>query len=335
MSDTMVSARSGIKAKAVDVHQHSIPAPYRAALEQAGLLDPIPGVDYPTWGVEKALDLMDRRGIATAMLSITEPGVGFVDGAAAHRLARTVNEFHADLIRDHPHRFGAFAVLPLPDLDASLEELRYASEVLKLDGVALMTNIRGVYVGDPSLEPLLAEIERRSLPAFIHPSAPATVDDMGLGLPVSLYEFTFDTTRMVAQLMYSGALDRHPDLRLIVCHAGGALPYLAKRLTYGPTIKAALAGGPPADAIASLRRLYYDTAMSASAYALPSLRALIEPAHILLGTDFPFMPESTTIETLEGLETFSGFTGVERADILRGNALELFPRLRTPAAPRP
>jgi predicted TIM-barrel fold metal-dependent hydrolase len=313
--------------QAIDVHHHAIPAGYREALGRAGLIDPIPGVDYPAWSAEQTLDMMDRRGIGVAMLSITEPGVHFADGAVAQRLARDVNEFYADLIRELPHRFGAYAALPLPDVDAALEELAYAIDVLGLDGVGLMTNYRGIYVGDERLEPLLAEIDRRGLPVFVHPASPPS-NNNGFGLPVSLYEFTFDTTRMVAQLLYGGTLDRHPGLRMILCHAGGAIPFLAQRLTYGPTITSALAGRPPRDAIASLERLYYDTAMSASRYALPSLRALVDTSHILFGTDYPFMPEDTTVETLTGLAQFDGFSTADRTAIARENALALFPRLR-------
>jgi predicted TIM-barrel fold metal-dependent hydrolase len=312
----------------IDVHHHAVPPVYREAIERAGLIDPIPGVDYPEWSVEQTLDLMGRRGIATAILSITEPGVHFADVDVAKRLAREVNEWAADLIREQPRRFGAFAVLPLPDVGAAMEELEYAIDVLRLDGVGLMTNYRGLYVGDEELDPLIAEIDRRGLPLFVHPSRPAASDQNGFGLPVSLYEFTFDTTRMVANLLYRGVLDSHPDLRLILCHAGGTVPFLAHRLTYGPTITSALAGGPPKDVIGSLQRLYYDTAMSASPYALPSLRALVEPHRILLGTDYPFMPEETTVETLAGLRAFEGFDDSDRAAIARENALDLFPRLR-------
>jgi predicted TIM-barrel fold metal-dependent hydrolase len=313
----------------IDVHHHAIPPAYRDALEAAGLIDPIPGVDYPQWSVDQSLEVMDRRGIAVAILSITEPGVHFAGADVARRLAREVNEFYAELIAERPDRFGAFAALPLPDVDATLEELAYAIDVLGLDGAGLMTNYGGLYLGDERLDPVLAELARRRVPAFVHPASPPYPDPTGLGLPVSLFEFTFDTTRMVAGLLYGGALDRHPQLGLILSHAGGTVPFLAKRLTYGPTITGALAGRPPADAIASLGRLHYDTAMSASPYALPSLTALVDSSHILLGTDYPFMPEHTTVETFEGLQRYAGLDDTARAAIRRENALELFPRLRT------
>jgi predicted TIM-barrel fold metal-dependent hydrolase len=315
-------------AQYVDVHQHFVPPAYRQALADSGLINPIPGVDYPQWSAEEALAMLDRRGIAVGMLSITEPGVHFADNSVARRLAREVNEFAANLIREHPGRFGAFATLPLPDVDGALAELAYALDELKLDGVGLMTNYRGLYLGDAETVPVLEEANRRGAPVFVHPSTPPNFEQVAFGLPVSLYEFTFDTTRMVANLLYAGVLDRLPDLNLILSHAGGTIPFLAQRLTYGATISAGLADRAPDEPIASLRRLYYDTAMSANEFALPSLRALVDPTHILLGTDYPFMPEQTTVETLAGIEGFDGFNEVTGRGILRDNSLPLFPRLR-------
>jgi predicted TIM-barrel fold metal-dependent hydrolase len=317
----------------IDVHHHVIPPLYRDALRAAGVIDPIAGVDYPEWTLDQSLELMDQHAIQVALLSITDPGVGFVDGIARQRLARDVNEYLAELVRDRPDRFGAFAVLPLPDSDAALDELEYAIDELGLDGIGLLTNYAGVYPGDAAIAPVLEEADRRGLPVFIHPASPPAQDQPRFGLPVSLYEFAFETTRMVANLLYSGTLDRHPDLRVILCHAGGAVPFLASRLRYGPTIAAGLAARAPRDLIGSLQRLYYDTAMSASPYALPSLRALLDSSQILFGTDFPFMPEQTTIETLAGIGRFDGFSADELEAVTRHNALALFPRLQRALTP--
>jgi len=276
----------------IDVHHHIIPPVYLEAMRRVGIADPIPGVDYPAWDMQTTLAVMDRQGIATAIVSISEPGVYFGNVALARDLARQINEFSARLVADHPQRFGAFAVLPLPDIKAALQELAYALDTLKLDGIGLLTNYRGTYLGDDALDALFAELHRRQVVTFIHPSTPPSTDQPTFGLPPSLYEFTFDTTRMVANLLYSGTLDRYPNLRLILSHAGGTVPYLTKRLTFGPTIGSYLKARAPKNLIASLRQLYYDVAMSASPYALPSLQALVDPSHILFGSDYPFMPES-------------------------------------------
>jgi len=268
----------------IDVHHHIIPPVYLEAMRRVGIADPIPGVDYPDWDVQTTLAVMDRQGIATAIVSISEPGVYFGNVALARDLARQINEFSARLVADHPQRFGAFAVLPLPDVNAALQELAYALDTLKLDGIGLLTNYRGTYLGDAALDALFAELNRRQVVAFIHPSTPPSTDQPTFGLPPSLYEFTFDTTRMVVNLLYSGTLDRYPNLRLILSHAGGTVPYLTKRLTFGPTIGSYLKARAPQNLIASLRQLYYDVAMSASPYALPSLQALVDPSHMLFGS---------------------------------------------------
>ena len=313
----------------IDVHHHIIPPVYLEAMRRVGIADPIPGVDYPAWDVQTTLAVMDRQGIATAMVSISEPGVYFGNVALARDLARQINEFSARLVADHPQRFGAFAVLPLPDVEAALRELAYALDTLKLDGIGLLTNYRGTYLGDAALEALFAELNRRQVVAFIHPSTPPSTDQPTFGLPPSLYEFTFDTTRMVANLLYSGTLDRYPNLRLILSHAGGTVPYLTKRLTFGPTIGSYLKARAPQNLIASLRQLYYDVAMSASPYALPSLQALVDPSHILFGSDYPFMPEPAVADNVAGLADYEGFDQQAQWKIERENARALFPRLQS------
>ena len=309
----------------IDVHHHVIPAAYLRALDRAGVSDPIEGVAYPRWSVEDDLDLMDRHGIRTAVVSITAPGVAFVDGPDAAYVARTTNDAMAQLIADHPGRYGAFALVPLPDVDAALREIDYALDVLGLDGVGLFTNHRGVYLGDARFERLFAALAERDALIHVHPAQPAATDQPGFGLPPSLYEFPFDTTRMVANLLYSGTLDRHPGLRIILSHAGGTIPFLAQRLTYAATINPQIPDDRPRDLHASLRRLYYDTAMSANRPTLSALTALVDTDHILFGTDYPFMPESTTSETVAGVQEF--FDTAALADVERNNAATLLPRL--------
>lgn len=309
----------------IDVHHHVIPEAYLHALDEAGIDDPIVGVAYPRWSVEDDLDLMDRHGIRTAVVSITAPGVEFVEGQQAVRVARVTNEAMAQLIADHPGRYGAFALVPLPDVDAALREIDYALDVLGLDGVGLFTNHHGTYLGDPRFERLFAALAERDALIHVHPALPAASDQPGFGLPPSLYEFTFDTTRAVANLLYSGTLDRHPSLRIILSHAGGAVPFLAQRLTYAATINPRLRDWQPRDVLASLRRLYYDTAMSANRPALAALTELVDTDHILFGTDYPFMPESTTVQTIAGLQEF--FDADTLQDVERNNAAALLPRL--------
>lgn len=322
----------GTGSNRIDVHHHIVPQEWIKAAKSAGIPD-AGGVAFPAWSAEAAISLMDRRGIATAMTSLSAPGVYFGDRAAARKLARVYNETSARLVSDHPERFGGFAALPLPDVDGALEELAYALDTLKLDGVGLLTSVHGQYPGDPAFDALFAELNRRKTPVFLHPEVPATSHDLKLQLPAALVEFVFDTTRAVANLIFSGTMDRYPDLRIILPHAGGTVPYVAGRLALGALIPE-LNARAPKGAIEYLRRFYFETALSTAPTALASLKELVDPSHILFGSDFPYAPEPLIKNEIQGLEAYAGFDEKTRTAIDRDNALALFPRLSVAAGVR-
>jgi 6-methylsalicylate decarboxylase len=184
----------------IDVHYHILPDVFWRATNEAH--GPVGGFAPAPWSKEAALSYMDDAGIDVAITSISSPGVHMGDDSAARDLARRVNELSAELIRDHPDRFGGYAALPLPDVDGALRELEYGLDVLKLDGVVLFSNARGVYLGDPRFRSLFDELERRAAVVFVHPTASPDSAVRGLGLPDTLIDFTANTTRAVAQLHY-------------------------------------------------------------------------------------------------------------------------------------
>jgi len=310
----------------IDVHHHIIPPDYVTALARSGITS-AGGVPFPHWSPQNTLDVMDRHGIATAITSISSPGVYFGDGSFSRHLARQCNDFSANLVRQYPKRFGAFAVLPLPDVHAALREAEYALDQLKLDGIILLTHYEGHYLGSPEFDELFDELNRRKAIVFIHPTDPPGVNPLQSKLPSSLVEFVFETTRAIANLIYSGTLERCPDIRFIVSHAGGTAPYLAWRISlfqYNPRLREKV----PQGVIAYLKRLYYDTALSAAPYALRSLQELVDPTHILFGSDYPFAPESMTSATITGLKDDKGFGEAALKAIEMENTLNLFPRLK-------
>ncbi len=312
----------------IDVHHHILPAEYVNALADVGVTT-VGRVKFPTWSVETTLDLMDRHGIATAITSFSAPGVYFGDRAFARKLARRCNELSARIVSDHPKRFGAFGVIPLPDIDAALREIEYVLDTLKFDGIVLLASIGEQYQGDAEFEPVYAELHRRKAVVFIHPNIPPGYTVPKLTLPAPLIDFIFDTTRAVTNLIYSGALEKYPDIAFILSHAGGAAPYLAWRIALFSGMQPGLGEKAPKGAIAYLQQLYYDTALSAVPYALRSLQELIDSSHILFGSDWPFAPEPITDATVKGLNAYDGFSAQDRAAIERGNALRLFPRLQS------
>ncbi|MEW6554255.1 MAG: amidohydrolase family protein [Actinomycetota bacterium] len=310
----------------IDIHHHIAPGEYVSALAARGITES-GGRPFPRWDLEENLAFMDRHGIGTAMLSVSAPGVFFGDPGLAKELARLSNDFLARLIREHPHRFGGFAVLPLPDVEASLAELAYAVDELGLDGVGLLSSVDGRYMGDPAYDALWDELERRQAVVFMHPHAPEEDVPAGMRLPSSLIEFVFETTRAVAALLFSGTLERCPGVRLILPHAGGTVPYIALRLCLGQ-FWPGLQEQVPQGVLPYLQRLYYDTALAAAPFALRSLQELVDNAHIVFGSDYPFAPELATVATIGGLEGYDGFDAGMLAEVYEDNARALFPRLR-------
>lgn len=305
----------------IDVHQHILPPFYLSALAEHGINM---GSELPflEWDVQSALELMDRHDIATAIVSISEPGIGFGDRYFTRDLARRCNEYAANLMRAYPSRFGALAILPLPDVGFALRELEYALDTLRLDGVILFSNCDGRYPGDALFDELFTELNRRKAVVFIHPTIPAINRHLQLDLPPFLVEFVFDTTRAIVNLLYSGTLDRCPDIRFILAHAGGTVPYLTQRIAMGQV----MLPGAPQGTITYLKQLYYDIALSASPYVLRSLQELVDASRILFGSDYPFAPEILTDLVIRGIERHDGFNEAARNLIERENALALFPR---------
>ncbi|MDX6741647.1 amidohydrolase family protein [Actinocorallia sp. A-T 12471] len=311
----------------IDMHAHYLPPDYRKALLKAGYLT-IGGYPTPTWSPEAALAFMDRYRIQTQVLSVSDPAVTFVKGATARNLARYCNDYAAALVKKHPKRFGALAVLPMPDVLASLAEIRHALDVLKLDGVGLISSYNGVYLGDPRFEPVMAELNRRGAYVFVHPAAPPPANKPELLIPDFLYEFTFDTTRAATAMIYSGTIKRYPKIRFQLAHAGGTVPFLANRLALLENVGLPDVVKPVLpDVSGNIRSFYYDTALSSAPSAMKSVLEVTSRDHIVFGSDWPF-----SALTLQGSgdpqpKLSETFTDPQRLKIERANALRQLPRL--------
>ena len=303
----------------IDVHHHLTPPDYLTAVR--GHLNVTPPA--ANWSLDKTLDDMAAAGVLTAMLSVSTPGLWFGDVGASTRLARICNDYAAQLVRDNPGRFGAFAALPMPNADATLGEITYALDTLKADGVALFTSYDNKWLGDAAFVPVFDELNRRKAIAYVHPIPTACCSNLIPYIPDKVIEFGTDTTRTIASLVFSGAAERWPDIRFIFAHAGGTMPFLVERfeeLARMPQAAKMLPNGVHAP----LQRFFYDTAQAANPAAMGALRQLVAPTQILFGTDFPFR---NGIENVNGLKT-CGFSDRELHQISRDNALALLPRLR-------
>ena len=309
----------------VDLHHHVLPDFYWEASSEDG--NAAGGINPPRWSLDGAIAYLDEAGIDVAVPSISTPGVHFGDDAAARKLARRVNEYLAGLTHEHPDRFGAFASLPLPDVDGSLEEIECALDVLELDGVSIFTNAGGSYLGDRRFDPIFAELQRRAAVLFVHPTASPDPIAHTLGLPDTLLDYPVDTSRAIAKLHYSNTFARTPDVKYVFVHAGGTIPFLAARFAIVDemdVIPGARERGPFADA---LPRLYWDTASAFSDPVLHMLRSVAGLRNVVFGTDYPYPRDAISIGGLRQLQNTTELDDAERDALVGGSAARLIPRL--------
>lgn len=310
----------------IDLHAHITPTRY---VEELRRIDAIPDHGLHDWSAAQTIEMMDAWGTAAAVLSLTPPGVYFGEQPFANRLARTVNEEIAEVVRERPDRLGGLAVLPLPDVDAALDELAYALDELGLDGVELYTNVAGTYLGDPAWDALFDELDRRGALVLVHPAAPPYPSP--IGYPNYLVEFPMDTTRSVVSLLYSGTLERCPDVRFVVSHLGGMVPFVAHRIRSLTLRTDAFDEQVPRGPLEYLGRLYYDTGLSANEPALRATLAVADVGHVVYGSDWPYaeVPPGSS-DPQPGLS--SVLDDAARDAVGRTNAASLVPRLAAAAA---
>jgi predicted TIM-barrel fold metal-dependent hydrolase len=307
----------------IDVHAHFLTPEYVDAARIAGHEHPDGMPSWPRWNVQEHLELMDRWGIATAILSVSSPGTHFGDDAAARTLSRQVNEAGAEVRRAHPDRFGQFASLPLPDVDGALAELAYASDDLGADGVTVETNVGGSYLGDKRYAPVWAEINHRGIPVFIHPTSPPHAEMIALGRPRPMLEFIFDTTRAVSDLIFTGTLERYPDIPWIIPHGGGTLPLLAERMELFRTAFAT-SDDDIAPVPDQLARLWFDLAGTPFPHQVPALSSAFGTEHILYGSDFCWTPPAAVDAQLAAIDNADPPPGDSWRALTTRNARSLF-----------
>ena len=304
----------------IDVHHHMVPEFYARTLKRLGV-DNAAGAELPDWSPEKSLALMDATNISRAYLSISCPGVYFGDAGAASELARECNEYGSAL-KKGSDKFGFFATVSQTQSNHAVAEVGYALDTLGADGVTLLSSVDGHYLGHPDYWPLMDELNRRKAVVFIHPNLHNTVKDIRLELPGYLIEFVFDTTRAVANLISSGTMDRYPDIKFILSHAGGTVPYIAWRLSLCDFVLD-MENRFPKGTLLYLKQFYYDTALSPSPFMLGSMRELVGIEKLLFGSDFPFAPELLVHAEVNDIANL-GLSYDEEKAVDSGNAISLF-----------
>jgi len=303
----------------IDVHHHISPPTWLAAMKKAKFDEP----QRSGWSVQKSLDDMDRGGVATSIVSPTTPQVTPLDKDDAVRIARESNEYAKKLISDNPGRFGMFALLPMPHIDESLQEVEYAFDTLKADGVGIMTSYGDRWLGYAEFAPLWEELNRRKATVYTHPTGANCCVNLVQGIPDPTIELGTDTTRTITSLIFTGTTQRYRDINWIFSHGGGVLTAVAERLqiqlvtypSYKEKFTREIVDG-------ELKRFYYDTAQIANSVTIGALAKLVPISQIVYGTDFPYR---TAIEHTNGLTAVFNSDDLKAID--RENALRLLPRL--------
>jgi 6-methylsalicylate decarboxylase len=320
----------------IDTHQHPVPDFYKRAMAKVGISGSGEN-PWPDWTLQAQLELMDEIGIAAAVNSIASPGAYFGDVDFAVQVSRECNEGLAKLVSDHPQRFGGFALLPLPAVECAIKEAIYALDTLGLEGICLLTHAGPRHLGHPDENELYAELNRRKAVVFVHPLRNQAQNVPLYGYPAGMTELVLDTTRAVANLLWNGIFGRFPNIRWIMPHGAGTIPFLAYRLgamDKKPQICAHLPGGSVASA---LRGLYFDVAEIVSPGPLKCLMETTDTSNILFGSDFPFSrhrnPAQDVRDSVSGFDAFDGWNDAVRRDIAYNNAAKLFPKLANKLAP--
>jgi len=345
-SSTLMTMASSAMPHKIDVHAHYLPPFYQEACRNNGHAKPDGMPAVPEWSAEAHLQLMDKLNITKSILSISSPGTHLVagDNKMAAKLARDCNAYAADLKKKNPERFGYFASLPIPDVETCLKEIAQSADE-ECDGYVFMTNGHGHYLGDELYDPIFDELNCRHAKIFIHPttpSCPCSLESMAQGqkpqkaaplaakYPVPMFEFQFDTARVVTNLFMSGTMKRCSNIQIILPHLGGAFPPLLSRWTGFSTLVPGPWEGIPEETVRETMRkqIWFDLA----GFVFPGqIKGLMEGAgvphsRILYGSDFPFT-KAEGVEMLLGKmdEGVKGmFSQEEIEDVYCRNAERLF-----------
>ena len=312
----------------IDFQAHYLPPSYYDFLAEEGLFLP-DGFPTPQWDEAWQQEMMGELGIAYALLSVSSPSLWTRDPARTRTLARRVNEEGAGIVARSPGNLGFLATLPLPEVSAAIDETRYSLDTLHAGGVGLMTNYGGVYLGDRSLDPLLAELNGRGALAVLHPTKPAVmVPNVNEEIPVPAFEYFVETTRTFLNLVQNDTFARYPDIRWVIPHAGAFLPILADRFESFALMLRFADPDRRADILADMAHVYYDLAGFSEPKQLEALLRNVDETHLLYGSDTPYTDISACVGQAEALEETPKLTERQKALLFTENALTLLPDLK-------
>ena len=295
---TSMLATTAFSQGVIDVHAHLLPTEFVEALKSEGrLMDE--GFPLPKYDVENHLKWMDEAGVETSVLTLAAPQPTSAD------VVRQTNEAAARIRREHPGRFLFCAALPLPDVSRAIEEVKYALDTLKADGIKLATNVNGQYLGAPELDTLFSVLNERKAVVILHPHRPDPVNRQVMQqTPLAMQEYLSETTRAVSNMISRNVLARYPNVKVVVPHCGAYLPLAVPRMkSLTPVMQANKMVGE-IDWDANLAALYYDLAGAHSPEVIRMMLTITTPDHLLYGSDYPYVAPQMLTKSLARMKQY-------------------------------
>lgn len=280
-----------------DIHEHYVPDCYKKALLLHGTKGiESDGLPVPDWNIEKQLKFMDKMGIKTAFISLASPHPYWGNSKETIELVRKINDEGAQIVLKYSDRFKLFATLPLPDIENSLKEINYAYDELHAVGIKLPTSVNGVYLGDEKFAPVFEELNKRKAIVVLHPVQALNLPNSDIKeYPPAMALYLNETTLAVLNLIYSSTLEKYPDIKFIIPHAGALLPSLSDRLEGFQKLAQNKSKNKISDVKIYLNKFYYDLAGFAVPNQLFGLLNMTDISHLLYGSDYPYAyPEFIT-----------------------------------------
>ena len=314
--------------KKVDFHSHFLSKTYYEYLKEyeGDFPDDFP---TPEWSAQSHIKLMDKLGIAFAFLSVSSPNLSGADEDTECEMVRKINIEGAQLVKEHPDRFGLFASLPLPHAERAEIEARYAVDTLKADGFGLSTHYAGVYLGDERYDGLMSYLDSVGAVIAVHPVKPAGLPKgVNAEIPIPAMEFFMDTTRTFTNMVMHDIFGRFPNIKWIFPHAGAFLSILSDRMNgFSIQFKNSLSTKAPFDFKGDMRHVYFDAAGFAAQKQLKTLLGDVSSENIVYGSDTPYTPDIACVAQTGALESVDYMDGTDKENMFTVNAVRLVPRL--------
>ena len=302
-------------AERIDMHSHYFPDKYYSLLKKYDITHP-DNVFVPKWSLEDHLSKMEKANIIYTALSITSPFFSFVDPSELAQAVRECNEEGSRIAEENPDKIGILASLPLPDVQASVEEIRYCTDNLNIRGFALPTHASGIYMGNPDLDPVMKELDDIGALVTLHPTSPALViENVNETLPIPLFEFYVDTARAMLNMVYRKVFDRFPNIRFVMPHGGGVFTTMVERLSSG--------AGKTLDIRGNMKKMYFDLAGSPLPLHLPMLLDIVGIERLVYGVDFPYPSLEDGLAHGDKIDTSDLLTEEQRKIMYIDNARKL------------